>query len=513
MVASASHGDVVLRTEALSKSYVGVEVLHDVSIDIRAGEVLGLVGENGAGKSTILSLITGMTPPSSGTIHYMGEPLSHTWTPIVARKAGIGSVHQELSLNPFQTVAENVFLGNWPTRGGIATHLNLEKAAKPFLDEVGLDVPASRLVGKLSLGEMQLLELAKALVTEPELLILDEVTSALDDAQVRNVFDVVNRLRDNGKSVVMVSHRMSELFTMCDRLTVLKDGGFVATRERDTTDEDDIVKLMLGRSLSAIFPDKAVADAEALTPLLSVKNLTVTGLVDDVSFDLKPGTITGLGGLQGQGQTEVLRALFGLNTHGGHIEAAGKRIRLSSPRQAIRNNIIYVPDDRKVEGVHVSLSVAANIQLPNMTVLAPARRLYTVSPRAAKDLVSQTITRLQIKATPTQEVRRLSGGNQQKVSLAKWLPTQPQVLLLAEPTRGIDVGTKLEIYRLLREFAEKGLAVLVTSGDTLELIGLCDDIVVMYEGRVVTRLTGENVSEEQLVRASVIGSHKDSNVA
>ncbi len=504
MVATIPSTEPLLRTESVSKSYVGIEVLHEVTIDIRRGEVLGLVGENGAGKSTILSLITGMTAPTTGTIHYAGTQTGANWSPKEARRVGIGSVHQELSLNPHQSVAENLFLGNWPVRGGVASQRSLERAAQPFLDEVGLEISPAQTVGRLTLGEMQLLELAKALVSRPSLLILDEVTSALDDTQVENVFRVVRRLRDEGGAIVIVTHRMSELFAICDRLTVLKDGAFVATRNRAETTEEDIVQLMLGRALSAIFPAKALSTASGVAPLLTVNDLTVPGAVHGVSLELRPGTITGLGGLQGQGQSEVLRAIFGLRSHRGQIVFDGKPVTISSPRHAIANRIIYVPEDRKAEGVDVGLSVGTNIQLPNIPALATLRRLGTVNRRAGRALVTDMIAALQIKARPEQEVRRLSGGNQQKVALAKWLPTRPRVLLLAEPTRGIDVGTKREIYRLLREFTAQGMAILVTSGDTLELIGLCDEIAVMYEGRVVERLTGDDITEKALVHASVI---------
>lgn len=497
--------DPLLVVEDVSKSYAGIEVLHAVGFTIEPGEVLGLVGENGAGKSTVLSLISGMNTPTSGRVVYRGRPLPSGWSPREARAAGIGSVHQELSLTPHQTVAENVFLGDWPTTGGVARPRDLEKAAQPFLDRVGLTVSPRALVRELTLGEMQLVELAKALVADPQLLILDEVTSALDDAQVQQVFAVIREIRDAGGTVVVVTHRMSELFAVCDRLTVLKDGAYVDTVRTDRTDEAALVQLMLGRELSEVFPAKAPVADEAPEPLLTLRGVQVPGVVEDLDLDIAPGRILGLGGLQGQGQSEVLRCLFGLQPHRGEIAMSGRRLRLSSPAGAIRHRIIYVPEDRKTEGVDVRMTVAENLQLPNVSALAPARRLGTVRRRAARDLVAQLIGRLQIKARPSQEVRRLSGGNQQKVALAKWLPQDPHVLLLAEPTRGIDVGTKHEIYRLLRDFADRGLAVVITSGDTMELVGLCDEIAVMYEGRIIDRLTGSRISEEELVHASVTG--------
>lgn len=530
----------LLAVERVSKSFAGNRVLNEVSFDVCAGEVLALVGENGAGKSTVLSLVTGLLSPDSGRVVFDGAPAGD-WSPHRARAAGIGSVHQELSLNPHQTVAENVFLGQWPARRGLVLRRDLARRARPLLERVGLHADPLTRAGRLPLGQQQLVELAKALASSPRLLILDEATSALDDDQVACVFTVVDELRAAGSSVIMVSHRMGELFAVADRLTVLKDGEVMATRERAETDHDDIVHLMIGRELSDLFPPKAGAgtaapaagDAAAVPsereiaaertaaedsagdatpvpagePVLSVRGLTVPGACAGVDLDLEPGRIIGLGGLQGQGQRAVLRALFGLVRHTGRVDLDGRPARLASPREAIRRRIAYVPEDRKVEGLHVAQTVRANLSLTNLGVVTPGRRLTTVDRRAEDRLVADLVERMRIKVTgPEQEARRLSGGNQQKVALARWLPSEPRVLLLAEPTRGIDVGTKREIYHLLRRLADSGVAVLVTSGDTMELVGLCDEVAVMYEGAVVDRLSGGDLTEERLVRASVTGA-------
>ncbi|MFJ9560440.1 sugar ABC transporter ATP-binding protein [Streptomyces fuscichromogenes] len=495
----------LLSVEKVSKSFAGNRVLTDVSFEVRPGEVLALVGENGAGKSTVLSLVTGLLAPDTGRVVFDGAPVSRAWSPHRARAAGIGSVHQELSLNPHQSVAENVFLGAWPTRRGLVRRRDLAARAEPLLARVGLDVDPRLPVGRLPLGRQQLVELAKALAGEPRLLILDEATSALDEDQVAAVFRVIGELRERGGSAIFVSHRMAELFAVSDRLTILKDGAVTATRNRQDTDHDDVVRLMVGRELSDLFPAKAPA-AHRAEPVLRVRGLTVPRACSAVDLDLVPGRITGLGGLQGQGQREVLRALFGLARHSGEVVLDGRPVRLSAPRDAIRHRIAYVPEDRKIEGVHTVRSVRDNLALPSMRDLAPARRLATVSRDAESALVDDLIGRLRIKAvSPAQETRRLSGGNQQKVALAKWLPTAPRVLLLAEPTRGIDIGTKREIYHLLRRLADDGLAVLVTSGDTMELVGLCDEVTVLYEGSAVAHLAAAELTEEQLVRASVMG--------
>ncbi|MEU6144070.1 sugar ABC transporter ATP-binding protein [Streptomyces sp. NPDC047081] len=500
----------LLSVEQVSKSFAGNQVLREVSLTVEPGEVLALVGENGAGKSTVLSLVTGLLAPDSGRVVHNGTPVPRAWSPHRARAAGIGSVHQELSLNPHQSVAENVFLGAWPSRHGLVRGRELAARARPFLDRVGLDVDPHLRAGRLPLGSLQLVELAKALAGEPRLLILDEVTSALDEDQVAAVFRVVRELRDSGGSVIFVSHRMAELFAISDRLTVLKDGVVTATREREQTDHDDIVRLMIGRELSDLFPSKA--SGAPSEPLLRASELTVPGGCTGVDLDLVPGRVLGLGGLQGQGQREVLRALFGLTRHTGRITVDGRPARIASPREAIRHRIAYVPEDRKTEGVHTARSVRDNLALPSLRELAPARRLTTVSRTAEARLVAELTERLRIKAaSPAQEARRLSGGNQQKVALAKWLPASPRVLLLAEPTRGIDIGTKREIYHLLRRLADEGMAVLVTSGDTMELVGLCDEVAVLYEGKVVDRLSGDGLTEERLVRASVTGAAVSAN--
>jgi len=495
----------LIRLEGVGKTYGTIEVLRDVTVDIGAGEVVALAGENGAGKSTVLSIITGLIAPTTGKVSLNGDILPVGWTPAAAREAGIASVQQELSLNPHQSIAENIFMGAWPARWGLVHGRDIDRRAAELLSRVGVDRDPRTPVRRLALAERQLVEIAKALAVRPRLLVLDEATSSLDDGQVARVFDVVRDLTGSGTSTIVVTHRMSEMFAICDRFVILKDGALVDVRQRDETDEDGLVTAMLGRTMSQLFPDRSGGSSPERGGGMRVRGLDV-GTVQGLDLEVPAGSITGLGGLQGQGQRDVLRALFGLKPHRGTIEVDGRKIAVGSPRAAIAHHIAYVPEDRKDEGVLVEQSVGRNLELPNLRTLAPWTKLSTVSRRAAAELTASMIAALQIKATPGQITRRLSGGNQQKVSLAKWLPTRPHVLLLAEPTRGIDIGTKREIYRLLREFADSGMAILLTSGDTLELIGLCDRVHVMYEGRIVDSLSEEDLTEERLVEASVTGT-------
>ncbi len=492
----------LLSVDCVSKVFSGTTVLRDVSFELGRGQVLALAGENGAGKSTVLSMITGLITPDRGRITYRGCPLPPGWGPASARAAGIASVHQELSLNPHQSVAENVLMGSWPSRLGVVLRGRLHRAVAPLLQRVGLSVDPGERVARLTLAQQQLVELAKALSFDPQVLLLDEATSALDGDQVAAVYRVVDQVRVAGGSVVVVSHRLQELLDLADRFTVLKDGEVTADRARADLTTDSLVRLMLGRELSDLFPVKPDG-APRPGPMLTTTGLS-TEHCHDLDLELPRGRVVGLGGMQGQGQREVLRALFGLEPHRGRVELEGQVVPLWTPQEAISRHVVYVPEDRKVEGVHVTQSVRTNLALPSLGMLGPARRLGTVDRAAERRLVSDLVTKMRVKvASPQQLVSRLSGGNQQKVAIAKWLTREPHLLLLAEPTRGIDVGTKREIYHLLRRLADDGLTVLVTSGDTMELVGLCDEVAVMFEGRVVDRLSGPTLTEENLVRVSV----------
>jgi ABC-type sugar transport system ATPase subunit/ribose/xylose/arabinose/galactoside ABC-type transport system permease subunit len=492
-----------LRTAGLTKAYAGNVVLRDVGMTVLAGEIHALVGENGAGKSTLINLVTGVVQPDAGTIELGGETVSGL-TPRAAEAHGVATVHQELSLCPHLTVAENVFLGRAPTRFGRLDYGRMATGARAAFADLGVAINPAALAGDLSLADQQLVEIAKALVAGPRLLILDEATSALDSGQVALLFAALRRIRDRGTAVVFVSHRLEEIFAVADRITVLKDGAYVATVPAAGTTAADLVRLMVGREMRDVFPPKPpLAAIEAAPLVLSVRNLSSGRRFRDVSFDLHAGEILGLGGLQGQGQRELMAALFGLFPVRGDVLLDGQPATVRNPRAAMVRRIAHVPEDRKTEGLIVQLPVADNLSLPSLGGLD---RFGLLDSGRERNLVAGLIEKLRIRLrSPKQSLLRLSGGNQQKVAIAKWLPLGPEIYLLAEPTRGIDVGTKQEIYRLMRELTAAGAAILLISSDTIELLGLCDRVLVMYERRPVAMLSGAEVTEENVVHAAIVG--------
>ncbi|HYO31050.1 MAG TPA: ATP-binding cassette domain-containing protein [Thermomicrobiales bacterium] len=492
-----------LRIAGLTKAYAGNVVLRDVGMTVLAGEIHALVGENGAGKSTLINLVTGVVQPDAGPIQIGGEPAPGL-TPRIAEARGVATVHQELSLCPHLSVAENVFLGKAPTRFGRLDYARMASGAQAALAGLGVAIDPRSLAGDLSLADQQLVEIAKALAAGPRLLILDEATSALDAGQVARLFAALRRLRDGGVAVVFVSHRMEEIFAISDRITVLKDGAHVATVPAAGTTAADLVRLMVGRELRDAFPPKPSPVAIAAAPVvLSVRGLSSGRRFRDVSFDLHRGEILGLGGLQGQGQRELLAALFGLHPVQGEVLLDGAPATVRGPRAAMGRRIAHVPEDRKTEGLIVQLPVADNLSLPSLPDLD---RFGLLDPARERGLVAGLIEKLRIRLrSPKQSLLRLSGGNQQKVAIAKWLPLEPEIYLLAEPTRGIDVGTKQEIYGLMRELTAAGAAILLISSDTIELLGLSDRVLVMYERRPVALLAGAEVTEENVVHAAVVG--------
>jgi ABC-type sugar transport system ATPase subunit len=477
-------GAPMLEMRGIAKSFVGVEVLHGVDLDLNAGEVHAIVGENGAGKSTLMKILAGVYPPDRGTIRIDGAEVSFTH-PHAAQAAGVGIVYQEFNLLPDRNVAENVFVGREPVRRGVVDRRAMERATAALLDEVGETSFGPRTpVRDLSVAQQQVVEIIKARSLDARILVLDEPTAALAESEVELLFTLVRRLQERGIGVLYISHRLREVFALAQRITVLKDGGLVQTLATSETDSRGLVRLMVGRELDGYFPPRGTPD-ELGAVRLETKGLS-TALLRDVSIRVRAGEIVGLAGLVGSGRTELARAIFGADpVTEGTVEVDGKPVRFKTPRAAIRAGLGFITEDRKLEGLALAQSIADNMLLAVRTVIPARKRRSTPGLMSVKELAEATELRAR---GPEQEVRFLSGGNQQKVVLAKWLVTQPQILIFDEPTRGIDVGAKAGIHDLIRKLAREGVAVLMISSELPELIGMSDRILVMHEGRLAGEL-------------------------
>jgi ribose transport system ATP-binding protein len=492
----------LLSATGIDKRFGGVVALDGADFSCEVGEIHALLGENGAGKSTMVKVLCGVHPADAGTVVYGDETVTFHG-PSDAAARGIVPVFQELSLVPDLTVAENLFMGDEPrTRLGLVDGKRMNREASALLSSLGFTgIHPAAVVRYLSLADRQLVEIAKALRRQPRVLILDEATSALNRRQVEQVFSVVRRLRDEGVAVVFISHRMDEVRALCDRATIFRDGVDVGTVDVGKARDDEIVRLMIGRTLRETFPPRT-RRPDVEEPLLEVRGLGWDDRLRDVSFTVHRGEILGLSGLEGQGQGDLLFALFGVYIGvNGEINLGGKPIRLGGPGDAVDAGLALVPEDRKTQGLILPLPVEENVTLP---ILPAVSRNGIISPSAVETATISMRDRLAIRmASPEVPVRFLSGGNQQKVAIAKWLLTDAAVFLLYDPTRGIDVGAKQEIYELMRRLATEGHGILFFSTDLAEIVGLCDGALVMYEGTVARELRGPALTEANLVSAAV----------
>jgi len=493
----------LIEVDRVAKSFPGVRALREVSFGLRAGEVHALVGENGAGKSTLIKVITGVYQPDTGDVRYQGRSVRFT-SPLEAQQAGISTIYQEVNLVPLMSVARNLFLGREPRRLGLVDAARMRREARSILRDYGVDVNVSRPLRSLGLGAQQMVAIARAVQVEARVVIMDEPTSALEQREVETLFGVIRRLRDQGIAIVYVSHRLDELYQICDRVTVMRDGQVVHVASMAEVDRLRLVSLMLGRDMAEVRRDGVTAfgaerEAEG-SPVLRASHLSRRHEIDDVSIDIRPGEVVGLGGLLGAGRSETARAMAGaLGLDAGTVEVDGKPIRRLSTAAAIKAGLVMLPEDRKVDGIVPNLSVRENIVL---AALPRISRAGLVNVAKQREIVDYFIRRLNIKASsPEQRVSELSGGNQQKVMLARWLCLNPKVLLLDEPTRGIDVGAKAEVQAVIDELARDGLGVLLISSELDELIEGSDRVVVLKEGHVVAQLTGDDVSETSLMRS------------
>jgi monosaccharide-transporting ATPase len=491
----------VLDVVGVSKSFPGVHALQDVSFSLKPGEVHALIGENGAGKSTLIKVITGVYQADVGEVRYQGESVSFK-SPLAAQESGISTIYQEVNLVPLMSVARNLFLNREPRRFGLIDSTTMKREAREILRGYGVDVNVSRPLRSLGLGAQQMVAIARAVQLDARVVIMDEPTSSLEQREVETLFGVVRRLRDAGIGIVYVSHRLDELFQICDRVTVMRDGAVVKVAQMKELNRLKLVSLMLGREMVEVERHGNTAfgaDHEIEgTPILRVRGLERRGQLHDISLEIRPGEVVGLGGLLGAGRSETARAIVGaLSLDAGTIEIDGKVLKRRSTAAAIRAGAVMLPEDRKIEGIVPNLSVRENIVLAALPRLS---RFGLVTKSKQDEVVSYFIKRLRIKASsPEQRVSELSGGNQQKVMLARWLCLNPKVLLLDEPTRGIDVGAKAEVQGVIDELARDGLGVLLISSELDELIEGSDRVVVLKEGQIVGQLVGEGVSEENLM--------------
>jgi ribose transport system ATP-binding protein len=494
-----------VKLKSISKSFGGVDALRMVDFDVRAGEVHALLGENGAGKSTLMRVLGGEMAPSIGEIILDGVPVTLR-DPKAARAMGIVVIHQELALAPDLTVAENIFLGELP---GIISRAKLKVRAKELIGRLGFNIDPSRIVSSLSVAHQQVVEIAKALSQDIKIIVFDEPTAVLSAQDAERLHQIINGLREKGVAVVYISHRLDEVFSIADRMTVLKDGQYVGTVETKNVKIEDIIRMMVGRPLSAMFPprNKSLIGAE----VLKVDKLNAGRRVKDVSFSLRAGEILGLGGLVGSGRTEVARLIFGADkVDTGTITLNGRTLKPRSPKDAVAAGIGLVPEDRKGQGVVLDKPIRMNATMAKLSaVVNPFGFLKT---KLERSLVTDLGKSLRLKAASVDApVSSLSGGNQQKVVLAKWFHAGGDLIILDEPTRGVDVGAKTEIYALVNKLAEDGKAVLVISSEHQELFGLCDRVLAMGGGEIRGELLPAGYSEENLLALSMTGGTLSSN--
>lgn len=490
---------MLLEMKHITKEFPGVKALDDVSLELNAGEVLALVGENGAGKSTLIKILSGAYTPDDGEIFLNGEKLEHI-TPISAIKNGISVIYQELNNVDQITVAENIFLGSLPRSGPLKTvdYKALRQNAQKVLDEVGLKVDPFTPLEKLSIAQKQLVEIAKALSKDIKILVMDEPTAALNNKEIAIMFGLIRELTAKGIGILYVSHRMEEIFELSDRVMVMRDGQNVAAMPTNEVDAQQLISLMVGREIKDLYPKRLPVKEEIC---FSVQGLT-TDRIHDISFDVKKGEIVGLFGLMGCGRTEIAEAIFGaVSRKSGVMTLDGKEISPKSPHAAKKEGIGYIPADRKQDGLMLIHSVGRNMTI---SVLEKIKKNRLLNKRKENALVSEWIERLAVK-TPSANtaINSLSGGNQQKVVLAKWLAIDPKLLILNEPTRGIDVGSKQEIYRLMNELSEQGIGIIMISSDLSEVMGMSDRIAVVCNGRITDVLNKPEFSQDTIMTKAI----------
>lgn len=490
--------ETILKMNNIRKVFPGVVALDNVNITISSGKVLGLLGENGAGKSTLMKVLAGAHQPDVGEIEYYGKKVKIE-NVLDAKKLGISIIYQELSLSPNMTVAENIYALEEPLKYGMIDDNTLNRMTEELLKSLSIDIEPDKLVGELSLANQQMVEIAKGLSSDPKLVIMDEPTSALSSKETEVLFSIINQLKNNGKSVIYISHRMEEIFEITDHVSVLRDGQYIGTVETDKTDTDELIRMMVGRTMDEFYPEKDFSYTSEEN-LLEIRNYTKKNYYHNISFDLKPGEILGIYGLVGSGRTEIAQGLFGiLGKDEGQMYIHGEKVEINKPSDAIENKIAFVTENRKDEGLVLTAEVQENITMANLKGILGTFNL--ISESKEEEIAKEHVSNLRIK-TPSiyQTINKLSGGNQQKVVLSKWFEIEPEILILDEPTRGIDVGAKFEIYKLIIELARNGVGIIIISSELPEILNMSDRLLVLRDKNIVASLESSETNQEEIMK-------------
>ena len=488
--------DILLSVQGIVMDFPGTRALSDVTLDVKKGEILGLIGENGAGKSTLMNIISGVLSPTKGKIIFDGDEVKFS-SPDKAQRIGIGFVHQELSLCPHLSVAENIFIGRLPKKKSeLIDKRKLYHDSNLLLKELQSNVKPGQSVDELSVADQQIVELAKSLSLKCKLLIFDEPTSSLTESEAQVLFSIIQELKKKGISILYISHRLNEIFGQCSRIAILRDGHMITTVQTETADYDDIICKMVGREIKNMYAQK---EDTVGSEMLKVEHLSSTGVFQDVSFHLRKGEILGFSGLIGAGRTEVMRTLCGINPrNGGTIYFEGKKIDFQEYSDSIHSGIVYLTEDRKTEGLFLNMDIMKNISAAS---LYKVKKNHLINHDMEVKLSRKYIKELNVKVSDLHHAASsLSGGNQQKLLIAKWLSTNPKIIIMDEPTRGIDIGAKVEIYTLLRSLANQGVGVIMISSEMPEIVGMCDRVMVMHEGKITGEVCGNNIHEETIMK-------------
>lgn len=493
---------MTIEMKGINKSFGTNQVLKDAGFLLKDGEVHALMGENGAGKSTLMKILTGVYKKDSGTVLVDGQEVNYK-SPQEAEKAGIVFIYQELNVLFDLTVVENMYMGKEITKKfGVCDMKAMRAGAKEVMDKLGVDIPVDAVMSDLSVGQQQMVEICKALMVDAKVIIMDEPTAALTESETEGLFKVINSLRKKGVSIVYISHRMEEIFNLCDRITILRDGAYIDTKEIKDLTMDDVVQMMIGREIGERFPKR---DVKIGDEVLKVEGLSNGKLFHDVSFSVRAGEVLGVAGLMGAGRTEIMQTIFGnMKKDAGKIYIDGEEVTIKNPRQAIKAGIGFVTEDRKTEGLLLEKSIAENIEVAN---LGKVSKGGVLKKDMQSELVKKGIDEFRVKCFgPWHECNNLSGGNQQKVVIAKWVYTDPKILILDEPTRGVDIGAKKEIYDVINDLAAKGVAVIMVSSELPEVLGMSDRIMVIREGEVRGIIDGKEADQAKVMTLATGGT-------